>query len=154
MDDMLFIRIKNELVAGWYLKVLRSYFVFTGRARRVEFWMFTLFNIAFLMIACLLDNLLGINFETGTGVMKGAGPIFTIYALAVLIPSIAVAVRRLHDNNKSGWWIFISLIPLIGTIWLLVLFFMDSQPGSNKYGRNPKEARVQTYSTTELKYTE
>jgi len=125
---------------SWYLKVLKNYAVFTGRARRMEYWMFVLFNVIFLIIASFLDSLLGINYVSGMGTDVGVGPIYTIYALAVMIPSIAVAVRRLHDIGKSGWWIFISLIPLVGPIWLLVLYLTDSQPGPNEYGPNPKEA--------------
>ncbi len=134
------IMIKGGLLMSWYLKVLKNYAGFTGRARRMEYWMFVLFNVIFLIIASILDSLLGINFGSGAGAAVGVGPIYTIYALAVLIPSIAVAVRRLHDIGKSGWWIFISLIPLVGPIWLLVLYFTDSQPGANEYGPNPKEA--------------
>ena len=65
--------------------------------------------------------------------------IYYIYVGAILIPSIAVAVRRLHDTNRSGWWYFISIIPIIGTIILIVFLVQDSQPGENKYGPNPKE---------------
>ena len=72
----------------------------------------------------------------------GYGPLYGIYALAVLIPGLAVAVRRLHDVGKSGWMILITLIPLIGAIWLLVLLVTDSNLGENQYGQNPKEATV------------
>ncbi len=117
----------------WYLKVLKQHYAdFSGRARRKEFWMFVLFNFIFLLITALLDITLiyvGIGFKM----------ISPIYALAVFIPGLAVEVRRLHDIGKSGWWIFISLIPLIGSIWLLVLLATDSQPGDNEYGPNPKE---------------
>ena len=113
---------------NWYLKVLKQYADFSGRARRKEYWMFVLFNVIFTFVAMLLDFLFGLPF------------IFTIiYTLALLIPSLAVLVRRLHDIGKSGWWYFISLIPLIGSIWLIVLLATDSQPGENEYGPNPKE---------------
>jgi uncharacterized membrane protein YhaH (DUF805 family) len=69
----------------------------------------------------------------------GYGPVYGLYLLAVIIPSLAVGVRRLHDVGKSGWMILISLIPIIGAIWLLVLFVTDSNPGENQYGANPKE---------------
>ena len=119
----------------WYLAVLKKYAVFSGRARRKEYWMFVLFNFIFLIVAVLLDNLLGTNFGLG-----GYGWIYLLYALAVLIPALAVLIRRLHDIGKSGWWIFISLIPLAGEIWVLVLLATDSKPGQNQYGPNPKES--------------
>jgi len=119
---------------NWYLKVLKDYAVFSGRARRKEYWMFTLFNIIFYITAMILDNILGTAIED-----VGYGLFYILYALAVLIPSLAVLVRRLHDVGKSGWMILVSLIPLIGAIWLLVLMVTDSHPGENQYGPNPKE---------------
>jgi len=119
---------------NWYLKVLKQYADFSGRARRKEFWMFVLFNIIFALIAMFLDNMLGIAFG---GI--GYGPLYLLYGLFVLIPSLAVDVRRLHDIGKSGWWLLIALIPFVGIIWLIVLFATDSQPGDNEYGPNPKE---------------
>ena len=122
---------------NWYLKVLKQYADFSGRARRSEYWYFVLFNMIFAIVAVVLDNILGTAIE---GV--GYGPIYGLYVLAVLLPGLAVAVRRLHDVGKSGWMFLIVLIPLIGAIWLLVLFFTDSQPGTNKWGPNPKEITV------------
>jgi uncharacterized membrane protein YhaH (DUF805 family) len=122
---------------NWYLKVLKQYADFSGRARRKEYWMFTLFNIIFIIVAMTLDNILGLTVgELPYGVF------YVLYALAVLIPGIAVTVRRLHDVGKSGWMFLIVLIPLIGAIWLLVLMVTDSNPGENQYGQNPKEATV------------
>ena len=118
---------------NWYLAVLKKYAVFEGRARRKEYWFFLLFNIIALLIATLLDNLLKTTFEN-----LPYGWIYLLYALTVMIPSLALVVRRLHDVGKSGWWFFIGLIPLIGGIWLLVLVLTDSQPGDNQYGPNPK----------------
>jgi uncharacterized membrane protein YhaH (DUF805 family) len=122
---------------NWYLKVLKQYADFSGRARRSEYWYFVLFNMIFAIVAVVLDNILGTAIE---GV--GYGPIYGLYVLAVLVPGLAVAVRRLHDVGKSGWMFLIVLIPLIGAIWLLVLGFTDSQPGTNKWGPNPKEITV------------
>jgi uncharacterized membrane protein YhaH (DUF805 family) len=119
---------------SWYLAVLKKYAVFSGRARRKEYWMFVLFNIIFSVVAIILDNVLGTASKD-----LGYGVIYGLYVLAVLLPGLAVTVRRLHDVGKSGWWIFISLIPLIGSIWLLVLLATDGQPGENKWGVNPKE---------------
>jgi uncharacterized membrane protein YhaH (DUF805 family) len=122
---------------NWYLLVLQKYADFNGRARRKEYWMYFLFYIIFCIPAILLDNLLGLAFD---GI--GYGFIYLIYALAMLIPSLAVTVRRLHDTGKSGWMVLISLIPIIGSIWLLVLMLIDGDPGSNEYGPSPKQMAV------------
>jgi uncharacterized membrane protein YhaH (DUF805 family) len=117
---------------NWYLQVIKKYAVFSGRARRKEYWMFFLFNIIFAIIASILDGIIGTRGEGGVGM------IHALYSLFVLVPSLAVTVRRLHDTDKSGWWIFIVLIPVIGAIWLLILMMMDGTTGENKYGPNPK----------------
>ncbi len=122
---------------NWYLQVLRKYADFAGRARRKEYWMFALFNFIFLLVAFGLDNVLGTAIDE-----VGYGLFYFLYVLAVLVPSLAVSVRRLHDVGKSGWMIFISLIPIIGGIWLFVLTVTDSIPGENEYGPNPKEVAV------------
>jgi uncharacterized membrane protein YhaH (DUF805 family) len=114
----------------WYLKVLKNYVNFRGRARRKEYWMFFLFNIIAALILMILDF-----FVLGT-----YGVLYGLYLLAVILPSLAVTIRRLHDLGKSGWWIFISLIPVIGGIWLLVLLVMDGTTGENLYGPSPKAA--------------
>jgi uncharacterized membrane protein YhaH (DUF805 family) len=119
---------------NWYLLVLKKYAEFNGRARRTEYWMFLLFHIIVAVAAMLVDNLLGLTFGE-----IPYGFIYMAYALATIIPGLAVTVRRLHDIGKSGWMILVSLIPLIGGIWLLVLMLTDSQPGNNEYGPNPKE---------------
>ena len=118
---------------NWYLKVMKQYANFSGRARRKEYWMFALFNFIFIIAAMLIDNLLG----TTVGELP-YGVIYFLYVLAIFVPSLAVAVRRLHDVGKSGWMYFIALIPIIGSIWLLVLFVTDSEVGTNKWGNNPK----------------
>lgn len=111
----------------WYLKVLKNYTGFQGRAIRSEYWMFVLFNFIASFILEIIDRLAHITpFLTG------------IYSLAVLLPSLAVAVRRLHDIGKSGWWVLIGIIPFIGEIILIVFACFDSQPHDNKYGPNPK----------------
>lgn len=119
----------------WYFKVLRQYADFSGRARRKEYWMFVLFNMIFAIVAMIVDNIAG----TTAGNLP-YGFIYILYVVAVLIPGLAVAVRRLHDVGKSGWMLLISLIPIVGSIWLLVLMATDSSAGDNEYGANPKTA--------------
>lgn len=114
----------------WYLKVVRdNYANFKGRARRKEYWTFFLFNVLFVFVTTAVDLVLGI-FPL----------LYVIYILGIVVPSIAVFVRRMHDVGKSGWWFFIGFIPIIGTIWLLVLLFTDGDPGENSYGPSPKAA--------------
>jgi uncharacterized membrane protein YhaH (DUF805 family) len=119
---------------NWYLKVLKQYADFSGRARRKEYWMFILFNMIFGIIAMIIDNVFGIAMEA-----IGYGPVYIVYSLVMLIPALAVGVRRLHDVGKSGWMTLIILIPIIGAIWLLVLLCSDGQQGPNKWGENPKQ---------------
>ncbi len=119
----------------WYLKVLKNYADFNGRARRKEYWMFTLFNF----LICLVLEIAGI------GLMKGGiGAIFLIamglYTLGILIPSLAVSVRRLHDTDRSGWWLLIALVPLVGGLILLVFMILEGTQGPNQYGSDPKLA--------------
>jgi len=125
----------------WYLKVLKQYADFTGRARRTEFWMFVLFNFIASIVLNLVDVLIGTaNFSTtSTGFSVTGGLLSTIYALAVLVPSLAVSVRRLHDTDKSGWWVLLALIPIVGAIILIVWFASDGTPGANRYGPDPKQ---------------
>ncbi|HDQ03719.1 MAG TPA: DUF805 domain-containing protein [Deltaproteobacteria bacterium] len=120
---------------NWYLEVLKKYAVFSGRARRKEYWFFVLFNIIITVILALIDIKMGLfSAEAGIGLLTG------IYLLAILIPSIAVVVRRLHDTDRSGWWILISFIPILGGIILLIFMVLNGTPGENRFGANPKEA--------------
>ncbi len=126
----------------WFLKVVRdNYANFNGRARRKEYWMFTLFYVIFLAIASVLDALLGLDFTIG-GFSLGYGWLYTLYTLALFIPSLAVGARRLHDTGKSGWWQLLVILPIIGIIILIVFFCQDSEVGENKWGKNPKENEV------------
>ena len=120
---------------SWYLEALKKYAVFSGRARRMEYWYFVLFNLIVAFVLALIDTLLG----TTTGV-SSFGLLSGIYGLAVLIPTLAVLVRRLHDIDRTGWWILINLIPLVGTIVLLVFALTPGTPGSNRFGLDPKQA--------------
>jgi len=118
----------------WYKKVVfENYANFKGRARRSEYWYFILGNFIATIIAIIIDNIIGITFA-GTPY----GYLYFIYMLAVLLPNLAVSVRRLHDVNKSGWFILIGIIPIIGAIWLLVLFCTEGDRGTNQYGADPK----------------
>jgi uncharacterized membrane protein YhaH (DUF805 family) len=113
---------------------LQQYVGFTGRARRSEYWWFVLFTILVSIVASVLDSILGtMDDETR------AGLIGAIASLALLLPSLAVAIRRLHDTSRSGWWILIGLIPFVGWIILIVFYVQDSH-GDNKYGPSPKAA--------------
>ncbi|WP_460350188.1 DUF805 domain-containing protein [Actinoallomurus acanthiterrae] len=109
------------------LAVLRNYAGFDGRARRTEYWMFVLFNV---IITVVLD-LIGMA-------VRLVGILGFVYGLAVLIPSLAVGVRRLHDTGRSGWWLLIGLIPIIGTIILIVFMATPGDRGDNAYGPDPK----------------
>lgn len=114
----------------WYLRVVKdNYANFNGRARRKEYWLFFLINMLFAIVTVIIDFILG------TFLL-----IYAIYVLALIIPSIAVTIRRLHDIGKSGWWYFILLVPFIGAIWLLVLLCTDGNPGDNSYGPSLKAA--------------
>ena len=118
---------------NWYLSVLKQYAVFKGRARRKEYWFFFLFNLIASLVLTVVDFMTGsLDPELGMGLFSG------LYSLAILIPSLAVTVRRLHDTDRTGWWLLIGLIPMIGVIVLLVFMLLDSQPGDNRYGANPK----------------
>jgi len=120
---------------NWYLEVLKKYAVFSGRARRKEYWYFTLVNFLISLALATMIYSDGINFHNLMYLV-----VDRIYFLAILIPSIAVTVRRLHDTGKSGWWILIGLVPIAGSIALLIFTVQDSQPGENQYGSNPKTA--------------
>lgn len=118
---------------NWYLEVLKKYAVFTGRARRKEYWYYFLINFVIITALLLVDNMLGtLDKEAGVGLVS------SIYMLAVLLPGLAVAVRRLHDSDRTGWWVLITLIPIVGPIVLIFFLIQDSVPGENQYGPNPK----------------
>ena len=122
----------------WYLKVMRdNYANFSGRARRKEYWMFVLVQSIVMIGLMILDSVLGLDFEL-QGISLGYGYLYLIGLIVHFIPSLAVLVRRLHDVGKSGWFYFIFLIPIIGIIWLLVLYCTEGQKEDNKWGPDPK----------------
>lgn len=117
---------------NWYLKALKQYAVFNGRAQRSEYWFFTLFYTIGFIILTVIDAMIGIySVEAGIGLLGG------IFALAHLLPSIGVGIRRMHDIGKSGWWLLINIIPLIGPIVFIVFAVINSKE-DNQYGTNPK----------------
>lgn len=113
---------------NWYLTVLKKYAQFDGRAGLREFWMFVLINFLIVIALMLIDFAVGLF-----------GILSIIYALGIIIPSIAVSVRRLHDTGKSGWNILLGLIPAIGFIILLFFYLQAGQNGENTYGPEPKK---------------
>ena len=117
---------------NWYLGVLRKYAVFSGRARRKEYWMFVLFNTIIVFILTLVEGVAGIGSQINPNELA------TLYMFAVLLPSLAVGFRRLHDTGRSGWWSLIGFVPIIGTIVFMVFMVQNSQRDENPYGPNPK----------------
>jgi uncharacterized membrane protein YhaH (DUF805 family) len=114
---------------NWYLAVLKKYVDFEGRARRMEYWMFTLVNFIIYVVAYTLI------FSTKSTLLSA---LLGLYGLAILLPSLGVTVRRLHDTGRTGWWILIGLVPFIGTIVLLIFMILDGDEGQNQYGPSPK----------------
>ncbi len=126
----------------YYLNAFKKFAQFTSRSNRPEYWYFVLFNVIFAIAAMTLDNMLGFNFPN-----TPYGIIYTAYALVTFIPGLSTTVRRLHDVNKSGWYILIVLIPLIGSIWLLVLLAKKGTVGENKYGADPNGGTTFDFET-------
>jgi uncharacterized membrane protein YhaH (DUF805 family) len=140
----------------WVFLPLKRYADFSGRSRRLEFWMFSLLNVivyAVLMTLIFAGGMSLAAFSDPAAMQAGLGPIFwlgmgllAIWALAIIIPSIAVTVRRLHDRDMSGWWylgvIVGSMIPFVGilvSLGFLVLMFLPGTPGPNRFGPDPKD---------------
>lgn len=116
---------------NWFLLAFQRFSDFHGRSRRKEYWMFFLFNLLFSAAIVIVDDILGFN--------EGFGFLYVLYGLLVFIPSLALTVRRLHDIGKSGWMLLVSLIPLIGSIWLFILLVTEGDPHPNRYGPDPKQ---------------
>jgi uncharacterized membrane protein YhaH (DUF805 family) len=124
--------LEQPLINYWKKVVLENYANFDGRARRAEFWWYFLANFLIGVVLNIIDAAAGLRFGGGIGVIA------TIYGLAVLLPGLAVGVRRLHDTDKSGWWLLIGLIPIVGFIILIVFWATEGRPGVNRYGGSPK----------------
>jgi len=118
----------------WFLEALtKKYATFEGRARRAEYWYFMLFYALAVIALAIVDGIAGtFSDDAGVGLFSG------LFLLATILPSLAVTVRRLHDTDRSGWWVLINLIPFIGALVLFVFAVLDSQPGANRFGPNPK----------------
>lgn len=125
----------------YFLLGLKNFAKFSGRSRRKEYWMFVLFQIIFAMAAMLLDNLLGTTMD-GVG---GPGYIYMAFSFAMILPGLALAVRRMHDVNKSGLFLLVGLVPIIGGIWILILACTEGTRGPNQYGEDPKGQEVPAY---------
>lgn len=118
---------------NWYVRVMMHYSDFKGRARRKEYWMYTLFNFLFSIAALAIDFVISAGSD-----MPFFGFVILVFTLGHIIPGLAVTIRRLHDVNQSGWMLLIGLIPLIGGIWLLILLLSDSKAEENQWGASPK----------------
>lgn len=118
----------------WFIAAFRKYAVFSGRARRREYWFFVLFYLLFYFGLSFLEVMLG-----GPQVSAEGGVWTALYSLFMLLPFLAVSVRRLHDTGRSGWWLLVGFIPIVGTLILLWFNIQNSQPGTNRFGPNPKE---------------
>jgi uncharacterized membrane protein YhaH (DUF805 family) len=122
----------------WATLPLKRYAEFTGRSRRKEYWMFTLLAIGIYIVASILDRIAGMN-----GMIAGRyGPITTLVALGLLVPSLAVSIRRLHDSDRSGWWLLLGLVPMVGEIIVLVFMVLKGTRGANRFGADPKAGEV------------
>jgi uncharacterized membrane protein YhaH (DUF805 family) len=115
-----------DQVLNWYLAVLKKYTVFNGRAGRPEFWWFTLASLIVSIVLEIIGAI--INGASGGRALTG------LYSLAVLLPSLGVGIRRLHDTDRSGWWLLIALIPVVGWIILIVFYASRGTAGANRYG--------------------
>ena len=122
----------------WATLPLKRYAEFTGRSRRKEYWMFVLLSIGIYIVASILDRIAGMN-----GMIAGTyGPITTLVALGLLVPSLAVSIRRLHDSDRSGWWLLLGLVPMVGEIIVLVFMALEGTRGANRFGADPKAGEV------------
>lgn len=128
----------------WFKKCLKQYADFQGRARRMEYWMFNLFvfliSMAFVLLIVFAAIAAGPSEDGSTPITVALlGVVWVLFSLGMFIPNLAVLIRRLHDIGKSGWFFFISFVPFVGGIVLLIFLLMDSKPGDNQYGPNPKQ---------------
>jgi uncharacterized membrane protein YhaH (DUF805 family) len=121
---------EGEITMNWYINAWKKYATFSGRAGRQEYWYFVLFNILAYILLSIIAGIIG----------KIGASLLSLYAVAVFLPGLAASVRRLHDTNRSGWWLLISAIPLVGPIVLLVFLVQESYAIDNQYGTIPRIA--------------
>ena len=131
---------------NWMILPLKRYLQFSGRSRRTEFWMFILLQIGVALVAAVVDRVLGFGHSSTlvspNGLSAGYtsnGPVATLCSLVFLIPSFTVTARRLHDTDRSAWWLLLALVPVLGWIALLVFYCLDGTTGPNRFGADPKE---------------
>ena len=117
----------------WATLPLKRYAEFSGRSRRKEYWMFFLLCLVVALVIGFVEGMLGLS-----GMIGPYGPLSTLFLLAILVPSIAVGIRRLHDTGRSGWWILIAFVPIVGGLILLVFYVLEGNRGPNEYGPDPK----------------
>jgi len=117
----------------WATLPLKKYAEFTGRSRRKEYWMFFLLCMVVALVIGFVEGLLGLS-----GMIGPYGPLSTLFLLAIVVPSIAVGIRRLHDTDRSGWWMLIAFVPIVGGIILLVFYVLEGTRGTNQFGPDPK----------------
>ena len=123
----------------WYIEVLRKYVVFSGRARRKEYWFFFLISAIVSIFLAVIDEFMGWNFEIDG---DDIGFLSTLYYIAIILPYLGVIIRRLHDTDRSGWWFLIAFVPLVGVIVLLVFLILRGTDGDNRYGPDPKASEA------------
>ncbi|ATQ42530.1 DUF805 domain-containing protein [Caulobacter mirabilis] len=116
---------------------LRKYADFQGRARRSEYWFFWLFQAVVSFLLCIVAMIVA-GGDPQSGAATAVYGLLGLFCLALLIPSLAVAFRRLHDTNRSAWWLFIALVPFVGGLVLFIFYVLDGTPGDNRFGPDPK----------------
>lgn len=117
----------------WMLLPLRRYAEFSGRSRPKEYWMFALFVFLVSIVLSVVEAVVGLGGSIG----GSTGPLTLLFSLAILVPGLAVGVRRLHDTDRSAWWLLIALVPIVGAIVLLVFMILSGTNGANKFGPDP-----------------
>ena len=122
---------------NYFINCLKKYVCFKGRARRSEYCWFVLISLLVIVIGAVLDNVIGTTFKL-SGVVLYYGYIACVLTIALILPFISVSVRRFHDTDRSAWWLILALIPILGQFFYVLVMFLESSIGDNKYGKNPK----------------
>lgn len=135
---------KNKVMIEYWKNCLKKYADFSGRSRRSEYWYFTLVNFIIIFLIALISGFTTLTSPLLSTILE---ILMFLYVIGIIIPAIAVTIRRLHDIGKSGWWYCVTFVPFIGGIWLLILTCTDSQAGDNEYGPNPKTSEIDLINT-------